>query len=152
MPFPRLLLGVVGPIRSTMPLYFKMPSSAPIMMRMMMVMDDGGNGDDNDHGCIHLLEVKNIQLPFYIPAIHQGIMMGVKIEMIKTFMATITMNHNALFEIVLMDIALECFLMKGYTSGRCSNWIQFNIRRLSCHLTQGYCIPQLTIRLMLLEL
>ena len=117
-----------------------------------MVMDDGGNGDDNDHGCTHLLEVKNIQLPFYIPAIHQGIMMGVKIEMIKTFMATITMNHNALFEIVLMDIALECFLMKGYTSGRCSNWIQFNIRRLSCHLTQGYCIPQLTIRLMLLEL
>ena len=103
-----------------------------------MVMDDGGNGDDNDHGCTHLLEVKNIQLPFYIPAIHQGIMMGVKIEMI--------------FEIVLMDIALECFLMKGYTSGRCSNWIQFNIRRLSCHLTQGYCIPQLTIRLMLLEL
>ena len=30
-----------------MPLYFKMPSSAPIMMRMMMVMDDGGNGGQN---------------------------------------------------------------------------------------------------------
>ena len=44
---PRLLLGVVGPIRSTMRLYFKMPSSAPIMMRMMMVMDDGGNGSQN---------------------------------------------------------------------------------------------------------
>ena len=65
-----------------------------------MVMDDGGNGDDNNHECTHLLEVKNIQLPFYIPAIHQGIMMGDKIEMIKRFMGTITMIHNALFEIV----------------------------------------------------
>ena len=55
LPFPCLLLGVVGPIRSTMPLYFKMPSLAPIMMRMMMVMDEGGNGgqnrDDKDVYC-----------------------------------------------------------------------------------------------------